>query len=128
MQIRSVMQGEAHPRHSARSHVREGSSLRRCSWIQVVALFVSTLLGGCWLRPKATTCGAESDCPAVDATECSAAQLRTCLADEHGCRGHLETFLAACRRDGHALPVHVEGELSRFLACGIYGRGKKDTY
>jgi len=37
--------------------------------------------------------------------------------------GHLETFLAECRCEGHALPSHVEGELRRFLDCGVYARG-----
>jgi hypothetical protein len=36
---------------------------------------------------------------------------------------HLETFLAECHRGEHALPAHVEGELRRFLDCGIYCRG-----
>ncbi len=37
--------------------------------------------------------------------------------------GHLETFLEHCQRDGHFLPAHVEGELRRFLDCGILARG-----
>ena len=37
--------------------------------------------------------------------------------------GHLETFLAACRCDGHGLPAHVVGELRRFQDCGVFSRG-----
>jgi len=37
--------------------------------------------------------------------------------------GHLETFLDECRRDDHSLACHVEGELRRFLDCGILSRG-----
>ncbi|MFH1807623.1 MAG: transposase zinc-binding domain-containing protein, partial [Pseudomonadota bacterium] len=37
--------------------------------------------------------------------------------------GHLETFLDELQRDGHSLPSHVEGELRRYLDCGIHARG-----
>ena len=37
--------------------------------------------------------------------------------------GHLETFLAECRCEGHTLPSHVEGKLRRFLDCEVYARG-----